>query len=119
MNWYLNPVTHRWRKVLIRHAKIAKLLEKYTLFLYFCHSTEQPGKSQYLRSLLNVSFTEHGKSYRPHCCEPAKLTMVSQWQQRGMVEMTEDIEGSEGLAVIARIGPFVLLLSAEEADQQS
>jgi hypothetical protein len=45
--------------------------------------------------------------------------MVSQWQQRGMVEMTEDIEGSEGLAVIARIGPFVLLLSAEEADQQS
>ena len=99
MNWYLNLVTRLWRKVLIRHAKIAQLLEKCTLPLYFCHSIEQSGKSQYLRSLLNVNYMEHGKPYRSHWNEIANLPMVSQWQQRGMVEMVKDIERSECFAV--------------------
>jgi len=64
-------------KMLIRHAKIAQLLVKYTYPLYFSHSIKQSGKSQYLRSLLNVNHTEHGKPYRPHCYEPAKFSMVS------------------------------------------
>ncbi|MHA1704348.1 MAG: hypothetical protein ACTSWK_19015 [Promethearchaeota archaeon] len=49
----------------------------------------------------------------------AKPSMVSQWQQRGMVEMVKDIEKSECFAAMAKIGPFDLLLSIEKADQQS
>ena len=106
MNWYLNLVTWTWRKMLLRHAKIALLLVKYNWTLYFSHSIEQSGNSQYLKSLLNVNYTEHGKPYRPHCYGLAKLSMVSQWQQRGMVEMVKDIEKSKCLAVMARIGPW-------------
>jgi len=45
--------------------------------------------------------------------------MVSQWQQRGMVEMVKDIEKSECFAVMAKISPLDLLLFTEKADQQS
>ena len=119
INWYLNLVSGSWRNVLIRHAKIAQLLVKCSLRLHFSHSIKQPGNSQYLRSLLNVNYTEHGKPYRLHCNGLAKSTMVSQWQQRGMVEMVEDIEKSECPVVMTGIGPCGLLLSTERADQQS
>jgi len=66
MNWYLNLVIWTWRKMLLRHAKIAQLLVKYTHPLYFSHSIEQSGNSKYLKSLSNVNYTEHGKPYQPH-----------------------------------------------------
>ncbi len=63
MNWCLNLVSCSWRNMLIRYAKIAQLLVKCSRGLHFSHSIKQPGNNQYLRSLLNVSYTEHGKSY--------------------------------------------------------
>ena len=119
INWHLNLVINLWRNVLLRHAKIAQLLVKCTSGLYFSHSIKQPGNSQYLRSLLNVNYTKHGKPYRPHWYESAKLSMVAQWQQREMVKMVEDTEKSECLAVMARIGLCELLHSVERAEQQS
>jgi len=45
--------------------------------------------------------------------ESAKPSMVSQWQQRGMVEMVKDSEKSECFAVMAKIGPLLTSLHRE------